>query len=190
MTLFEYLSVAFSIVVSLSAAQLLGGLRAALRPGGRYWVHLCWMGLTLFAQTLLWWEFWAYQHVASWSLGAFLLVLVNPGLYFLGSTALVDADDPPTADWERHYFQTRGYFFVPFALVLPVSFLRDWQLLGIPFSLPKNLPELLLASICVICWRSSDRRVHAILTIVMILLTTAAAASVWLQPGGSSQLID
>lgn len=188
MSLFEYLSVAFSIVVSLSAAQLLGGLRAALRPEGRYWVHLSWMGVTLFAQTLLWWEFWAYRSVASWSLGSFLLVLVNPGLYFLASSALVDAEDPRTVSWEDHYFKSRGYFFAPFFLVLPVSFLRDWLLLDIPISFPTNLPEMFLGAICLGCWYSSDRRVHAVLTVAMFVMTIGAALSVWLQPGGSSRL--
>jgi hypothetical protein len=71
-TLFEYLSVATSIVLSISAAQLITILRAVLRPGRRYWVHTLWTVLALFGHLVIWWEFWGYRDVASWNLPQFV----------------------------------------------------------------------------------------------------------------------
>jgi hypothetical protein len=39
MTLFEYMSVAMSLIVALTFAEGLRGLRSALDPERRYWVH-------------------------------------------------------------------------------------------------------------------------------------------------------
>ena len=48
MTLFEYLTVAVSIVLGLAAARLLDALPHILAKGRRYWVHATFAGLCLF----------------------------------------------------------------------------------------------------------------------------------------------
>ena len=43
MNLFEHVAVAFSMVLSFGVVRLLDGLRPALVPGRRYWVHALWL---------------------------------------------------------------------------------------------------------------------------------------------------
>ena len=117
MTLFEYLSVAISIVLSLSAAQILVNLRAVLDPARRYWVQILWVVILLYVHLLLWWGFWAYRDVESWNLAMFSLVLLNPGLLFVSSTTLVVDASKSDRNWEQHFFDVRRSFFVTFGFV-------------------------------------------------------------------------
>jgi hypothetical protein len=55
MTLFEYVTVAVSIVLSFGVVRLLDGLRAAALPECRYWVHLAWIPTKLLNHALYWW---------------------------------------------------------------------------------------------------------------------------------------
>ena len=89
MTLFEYLSVAISIVLALSAAQLLGSLRAVFDAERRYWVHALWVVHVLVIHVIGWWGLWAFRDFESWNLALFGLFLVIPGLLFVCSNALV-----------------------------------------------------------------------------------------------------
>ncbi len=57
MTLFEYISVAFSIVLSFAAIRLLGGLSVCLGKARRYPPHAAWVVLLLFNCAFLWWNF-------------------------------------------------------------------------------------------------------------------------------------
>ena len=112
MTLFEYLSVAISIVLALSAAQLLGNIREVFDPARRYWVHALWAFHMLLLHILLWWGFWAYRDVESWNLASFTLVLVNPGILLVLSNALVPTHLRDGMSWEEHFTSVRKMFFV------------------------------------------------------------------------------
>ena len=64
MTLFEYITVVVSIVLSFGMIRLLGGLRPALSREGRYWVHVAWVGIKLLNLLLFWWGFWNLRDTA------------------------------------------------------------------------------------------------------------------------------
>src|SRR5688572_4060142 len=134
MTLFEYLSVAVSIVLSLSAAQILANLRAVFHPQRRYWVHTLWVALLLYFHFSIWWRFWSFRDFDSWNLGVFGLALLGPGLLFVCSNTLVPSQQSDETSWQQHFFSVRAWFFVVlgfvfvigrvlFSLLLRVSFL-------------------------------------------------------------------
>ena len=86
MTLFEYLAIAFSLVLSFSAMRLVAGLPHAAQPDLRYWVHLVFVSSLLLVTALAFWNLWNYRD-ATWTLPRFLLILTIPGLiYFLACT--------------------------------------------------------------------------------------------------------
>ena len=89
MTLFEFLTVAISIVLALSAGQLLTNVREVFDPTRRYWVHALWVIHLLFQHVLVWWSFWAYRDVESWNLATFGIALLPTGLLFVCTSTLV-----------------------------------------------------------------------------------------------------
>ena len=140
MTFFEYLSVAVSIVLSISAAQILLNLRSVFDSASRYWVHAAWVVIVLLTHLLAWWGIWAYRVVESWTLATFALLLINPGVLLVVSSTLVDKS--ASESWKTHYFSIRIPFFAAFLIIGMSTILRDWILLDLtPFDY-NRLPEL------------------------------------------------
>ena len=186
MTLFEYLSVAVSIVLSLSVAQILARIRSVFANGRRYWVHATWTLLTLFTHVMLWWEFWGYHDVERWTLARFFLVLVNPGLLFIASNALVSPDREPDESWEDYFFSNRRSYLLPFIALLTIAIFRDALILDRAVRVVLHLPEIILIGISVISLRSDDRRVHGALAAIVLVIFAVATVTLWLEPGGVS----
>ena len=188
MTLFEYLSVAVSLVLSLSVARILDNLRSILDSETRSGIHVGWVAIALATHILVWWEFWAFRDATNWNLVTFVLVLTNPGLLYFSSNALTVRDDGDSGSWQEHFFARRGAFFAPFAFILPVSLVRDFAVVGTRFSLPRHLPEIAFTILFLVAWRAESRRTH----VVLLVLTTAVFASsmvlAWLEPGGGSRV--
>ncbi len=77
MTHFEFISVAVSIVLALSAARLLAALPHVLAPGRRYWIHALWSLALLFAHMDFWWTIWIYREIDPWTFTGFAVVMAN-----------------------------------------------------------------------------------------------------------------
>jgi len=182
MTLFEYLSVATSIVLSLSVAQVLRNLRTVFDSAKRYWVHAVWTVAVLILHLLVWWIFWAYRDVESWNFATFTLVLLNPGILFVASNTLVSRE-PKVESWTEHYFSIRRPFFATIGLMPLGTLMRDGILFGTPVLIPGHTPEALATIICALGWSSQSRRVHAFLAPAYLLVIMAGTAYVWFQPG-------
>ena len=146
MTLFEFLSVGVSIVMALSAGQLLMNLRDVFESGRRYWVHALWVLHLLTAHVVIWWSLWAYRDMPSWNLASFGLVLLTPGLLFVCTSALVPNSSSSISSWEEHFFKVRRWFFAARILLLLVAGARTWLLLGKPvLASPTPASPLMLA---------------------------------------------
>ena len=88
MTLFEYLAIAFSLVLSFSAMRLVAGLPYAAQPNRRYWVHLSFVCILLLVTAVAFWNLWNYRD-AMWTLPRFLLILATPGLIYFEACTLI-----------------------------------------------------------------------------------------------------
>lgn len=64
MTLFEYLAVGFSFVLSFAAMRVMAGIPLAAQRGRRYWVHLVVVCAHLTATVVVFWVFWSFHDVA------------------------------------------------------------------------------------------------------------------------------
>ncbi len=140
MNLFEHVAVAFSMVLSFGVVRLLDGLRPALVPGRRYWVHALWLVQKLLNQAFYWWGFLSFREGVAWTVASFLWILLVPGLLFLQATALVTTNPSAVDSWRDHFFGIRSWFFsVDVVLILhsvtTSSFLRafPWCTRCVPF---------------------------------------------------------
>jgi hypothetical protein len=97
MTLFEYLAIAYGLLLSLSAVRLLNGLSNVLHSARRYWTHALWVCVLLLAALLMFWQHWSTLNV-EWTFLTFVMNLAGPGMiYFL-------ARPRPTAKVERNAY--------------------------------------------------------------------------------------
>ena|SRR5438105_4946716 len=111
MNLFEHVAVAFSMVLSFGVVRLLDGLRPALVPGRRYWVHALWLVQKLLNHAFYWWGFLSFREGVAWTAASFLWILLVPGLLFLQATALVTTNPSAVDSWRDHFFGIRSWFF-------------------------------------------------------------------------------
>ena len=151
MTHFEFISVAVSIVLALSATRLLAALPHVLAPGRRYWIHALWSLALLFAHMDFWWVIWVYREIEPWTFTDFAVVMLTPALMFLTVNSLV-SDSPSTiASWRTHFYaRHRVFFSLYFALVCTIP-LRQLIVLG-DTSAPhvEGLPAFAVASLMLV----------------------------------------
>jgi len=64
LTLFEYVAIAYCLVISFAVTRAASVLPYALAPDGRYWVHTTWVFSNLGFSLLIFWNFWSFREVA------------------------------------------------------------------------------------------------------------------------------
>ena len=180
MTQFEFISVAVSIVLALSAARLLTALPHLLAPGRLYWVHALWSAMLLVGHLGFWWAIWTYREVDPWTFRGFAAVMLTPALLYLTVSALVSDSPAMVESWRTHFFaRHRAFFSLLLAAALSVP-LRQFAVLGdaaaplfqgvpqVPLLVRFLLPMALVVGIV-----ASTERTHALLVLVAAGLVRA-----------------
>ena len=183
MTQFEFISVAVSIVLALSAARLLAALPHLLASGRRYWVHAAWSLLLLPGHLGFWWAIWIYREIDPWTFRGFATVMLTPALLYLTVSTLV-SDSPATIEsWRAHFHaRHRVFFSLYLATILSIP-LRQYTVLGdagaplIEGTPAMPVPMLLIgALVSATGIVATTERVHALL-VVIIVFSIAAGLS-------------
>ena len=126
MTLFEYISVAISIIIALAIAEGLRGLQSALIPSRRYVIHVTWVFIKLANPIFYWWAIWGYRDFPeSWNMGTFTLALVMPSIMYLQLHSLVSHNPEQVEDWRTHFYNQRRWFFGLNALLAACAVLSN-----------------------------------------------------------------
>jgi hypothetical protein len=168
-TLFEFLSVAISIVLALSAGQLLTNFREVFDPTRRSWVHATWVVHLLIVHVLTWWSLWAFRDLV-WNLATFVVVLLPPIVLFVCSSALVPSYSQSVTSWEEHFFGVRRWFFSVRSLFIVTAGFRSWLLLDKPLLESPNAFSGPILIICVAGIVFPSRRLHGALALVAMVL--------------------
>jgi hypothetical protein len=181
-TLFEYISVAFSIVLSLGAANLMRGVRRVFARDRRYWIHSSWALIVLFSHMIAWWSIWSYNTFQSWTFLTFLLVMLQPGLLYLLSSLVVGDEPATTESWRDHFFRMRRWFFSVRIVYMAAVITASWIILEIPLVHPARLFGVSHIAISIVGLSTTSERAHATLVVVSVLLTLGAASIIFLEP--------
>jgi len=118
MTIFEYLAIAYSLVISFAVMRGLSGLPHAASSGRRYSVHLAWVCMNLAAAFQYYWGFWAFRNV-EWSQPKFLSVLACPALMYTMACILNPESGSSIASWREYFYQVRVKLFLRQRIELP-----------------------------------------------------------------------
>ena len=186
MTLFEYLSVGYSIVLSLTVVRLLGGLSAAVVIGRRYWIHIFWIGFVLIRSLLFWWSFWSNHDVESWNFFSFSLVLLAPGILFVMASMLIPDDAGSILSWRVHFYAIHRRFFITMALSLLIVVAQSHVLLDVPLLHPLRAFQASFFVFSLIGAATKSARFHAFLVVTSPLVLLPVIVFFYLEP---SQLV-
>ncbi|MBT8478942.1 MAG: hypothetical protein KJO06_08500 [Gemmatimonadetes bacterium] len=127
MTLFEFVSVMFSIILGLSLSHTLSGLASLVRTRNvvtTFGPQGIWTTTLVLMHFLLWWSIWDFRAV-SWNFPRFVVASAEPLiLFFMTALLLPSVSGGDDVDLESHFFRIRRLLMGLFA-VLMIIFLVD-----------------------------------------------------------------
>ena len=168
MTLFEYMSVAISLIVALTFAEGLRGLQCALHPGQRYVIHVAWLFIKLSNPIIFWWFVWGYRdNPEYWNFATYSLALVVPSLVYLQMLSLVSHAPHKVSDWKKHFYDQRRWFY-GLNIIAGVLVVLLWSniLLDAPTQLFPTVGYSLLTALSVAGFVSANPKLHAVIVSV------------------------
>ena len=169
MTLFEYLAIAYSLVLSFAAMRLLEGLSHAALPGRRYWPHLVFAVCTLLSCVTTFWVFWSFRGV-SWTYLGFWLALANPGVHYFIACTLVPRNADSIEAWHEYFSSVRRRYFVALATWVLVIAAMTSVLLEMPLWNPARVGQLTIFGIATVgAFTSNERVVSGIAPLLLLL---------------------
>jgi len=124
MGVFEYLGVILSVIMGLGVTHILAGLSKTIHQRKTvrlYWVQTLWaLNILIYIVTIWWGMFW-WSGQQEWSYFQFVLLLLYAIFLFLAASLIFPWDVPEHFDFERHFYETRPWFFA----VLAIAWLID-----------------------------------------------------------------
>ena len=130
--LFNYVSVAVSIILAISATHLLSALRDVIAPQRRDWLVVCWYAYLAYLHLLMWWSLFATHNVSRWNLGSFSIVMAYPAFLYLTVYTLLPESPGAVLSWKEHFQKIRRWFYLFYGLFIAASGAREIFLLGQP----------------------------------------------------------
>jgi hypothetical protein len=169
MTLFEYLAVSFSIVLSFAVVRILGGLSDVFARSRVYRVHAAWVIHKLLFLAYVWWNIWSYREV-SWNFVSFLAVLASPSLLYYQASALVPAQPGSVASWRDHFYAVRRQFFgaeIAWSLLI---LLNTTFIVSVPIFHLARITQAIGFVIVLVAIATDRHTVHRVLAWLVLLL--------------------
>jgi hypothetical protein len=181
MTHFEYLAIAYSLLLSFTAMRLIEGAPYLVQAERRYWVHIIFTFSALMSCLLGFWDFWSFRET-SWDFFRFIAVLANPGcLYFIACT-LVPRDPSSVNSWRDHMWSVKTRYFAALFGYFLFSAIDVVLLSGLPPSGPLLVGYLAGFVIAIVGARSQSERTLAAIALLYLPLL-AIAVALLAQPG-------
>ena len=162
MTLFEYITVAISLVLALAIARTVDGVRSSLASDRRYWVHSTWVAIKLTNPMTFWWLIWRYRDLETWNLASFMLVLAWPVVLYLQVTGLVTRQPESITDWRAHFYSQRRWFFGTNIGLTLIGFAIPQLLTGNPLGV---VPRLIVLTLSILGFATDNTKVHGLIVI-------------------------
>ena len=133
MTIFEYLSVAASIVLALGVSRLASSIRHVFDSSRRDAVHAALFVLLFLIHLLHWWRLWPLHDVQAWNFLQFLIVMGGPISLYIAASVLVSDEPAEVVSWRAHLAEAHRWFFSVLAAsivfgVLQITLVLEAQL--------------------------------------------------------------
>ena len=111
MTIFEFLSVAVSIVLALTLGRLIAATPHVFSPRSRDALHAGFFLLTTLVVLAIWWLVWSLSDKATWNFFEFLLMMASPMALYLAAQVLVSENPKDVVSWKEHFASIHRWYF-------------------------------------------------------------------------------
>jgi hypothetical protein len=174
MTLFEYLAIAYSLVLSFSAMRLIEGLPKAIDPRQRDWTHLVSVCTVLLWCVTTFWLFWSYRE-SSWTYHRFLLALASPGLNYFMACTLIPRESEGVTSWRSYFRSVKTRYFGALACWVVVVAALTTVLVEMPlWGHGARRGQLVILTLAIVGVVSKGERTIAVVAWLFLLFTVWA----------------
>ena len=177
MTVFEYLTISISILLTLGVSRLITGAPYVFRSGG-YWIHGLWFVLALLTLFLQWARIWSYHAIESWTLIQFFVTLSGPVAVYMTCHGLVSDNPKEVASWKDHFEANRKWIFGGLLVATVLSGVRERLLVG-PEALDPSLFAFVPHAGLLLCMFSRWHWVQAVFAPAWLVTIVMAVAPVY-----------
>ncbi|MEQ8599350.1 MAG: hypothetical protein RLP98_05435 [Devosia sp.] len=172
--LFPHVRIVMGTIIGLGITRLLmtiAGIIQHPHRAKRSLLHLLWIGSMLLELVLFWWWEFALHEIAVWHFGLVLFIMGYATTLFLMTALLSPESISEYTGYEDFFLKRRHWFFgllgATFVLDTIDTLIKgqahwaqfDWSYFG-------QVPLGLL--LCVLAWRSADKRLHLSIVAVHI----------------------
>lgn len=182
MSLFEYLAIAFSLVISTSVMRIADGLSDSFRGEERYWLYPGQLGVALVANVAAFWNFWSF-HEAEWTFPHFVLAVSGPVALYFGSASLVPSDRDAVRSWRDHSRSVRGRFYRSLSAYAVLMAVTTTVLLGMGVHHPARIAQLVIFAIGFVGGTTENERAHQLLVVGTLLYSVVVLSTLAARPG-------
>ena len=169
MTIFEFLSVAASIVLALGLGTLITSIPYVFDARKRDWLHALTFIALVAGHILAWWRIWPLNSVANWNILGFAILMGTPLSLYLAATALVSNHPDQVENWKEQFSERSRWLYSALVAVWIFGILRGYVLLD---RTPPWWSLVMLAGFVVAAF--SNRRSFHIAALFMFLLVFSA----------------
>ncbi len=181
MSPFEYLLALVSILIGLAVADLSGSLHRLLRARQRVrwdWLPLAAALLVMMLILEFWWIFYGLGTSVAWTHYSAFLVLAASlvCMFLLASATLPDEVPEEGMDLTQYYRENGRYFWGLFGLfvllMIAVELVAEWDHIRDAAVLRRTLLNLALVALLFSLAKVQNRRYHAVLVPVLLVVLT------------------
>ena len=131
MSIFEYLTVAVSIVLALGVGQLISSIPYVFAARKSDWLHAFYFVFLVIAHIVVWWRIWPLNAVSSWNILEFAILMGSPLSLYLAATALVSSNPEQIGDWKEHFAEHSHWIISAIAAIVFFGILRSYFILEV-----------------------------------------------------------
>jgi hypothetical protein len=126
MSIFEFLTVAVSIVLALGLSKLISSTPHVFDERKRDWLHASYFVFLVAAHIIVWWRIWLLNDVSSWNILQFVILMGSPLSLYLGATALVSVSPEQVDDWKAYFQNHSRWILAALAAVIFFGLARSY----------------------------------------------------------------
>lgn len=173
MTIFEYLTVAVSLILALGLSKLVSSVPFVFHRERRDWLHILVFVLAISTHIVIWWNIWLLNEIPNWTIFQFAILMASPLSLYLFATALLSPDPSQVSDWKQYLAEHSFLVFASAVAVLFFSLMRNIFILGADGRvLPTVVFPLILMSTLLFGSFSQRRSVHASIIVLVYMFMT------------------
>lgn len=182
MSLFEYLAIAFTLVISTSVMRIADGLSDSFRGEESYWVYPGQLAVALAANVAAFWNFWSF-HEADWTFPRFVLAVSGPVALYFGTATLVPSDRDDVTSWKVHSQAVRGRFYRSICAYSVLMATTTTTLLGMGLDHPARGAQLAMFVLGLVGASTENERAHQAIVVVTLVFGVFVLSTLAARPG-------